>query len=333
MMSSVDVSVVLPVKDGGDYLAQAVESILGQTLNSFELLVIDDHSSDGAVEQLARTDPRLRVLKSDGHGVVSAFNLGLRNSRGPIIARMDADDIALPERLEVQLDYLHSNLDVDIAGACVEIFSDEGLGGGNIHYQQWLNSVQSPEQVHQALFIESPIPNPTAIFRRDTLLQLGGYREVEWPEDYDLFLRADRAGIAMGKPDGILLNWREHDGRLTHTDERYSRLHFQQAKAHFLAQGRLPDVPLLILGAGPTGRQLYDLLLSEGRMAAGFIDVHPRRIGGMKRDKPVWGADDPSKWPDGFILVAVGSRGARVEISEFLSSSGRRESRDYLFVA
>ena len=171
------------------------------------------------------------------------------------------------------------------------------------------------------------------MFRRETLLQLGGYRDVEWPEDYDLYLRADQAGIAMGKPEGVLLRWREHEGRLTHTDERYSRLRFQQAKAHFLAQGRLTDSPILILGAGPSGRQMHDLLLSEGRKVAGFIDVHPRRIGGLKRNKPVWGADNPSKWPEGFILVAVGSRGARVEISEFLSSCGLHESRDYLFVA
>jgi glycosyltransferase involved in cell wall biosynthesis len=327
------VSVVLPVKNGGPYLAQAVNSILTQSLKDLELLLVDDHSNDAAIEQLDRSDPRLTILSSPSNGVVSAFKHGLSKSNGAFIARMDADDISLPDRLEKQLGYLNQNPSVGIAGACIEIYSQGQLDGGMVHYQHWLNSVRSPDEVFRHLFIESPIPNPTALFRKNVLDTLGSYHETDWPEDYDLFLRAGQAGIAMGKPPEILLKWREHGERLTHKDSRYSRLNFQRAKAHYLAKGRLPDLPLILWGAGPSGRQFFDLLKDEGREVGGFIDVHPRRIGGEKRGKPVWGTEQHKQWGNGFILVAVGSRGAKPEIRAFLNALGRVEGQDYLFVA
>lgn len=332
-MSTPEVSVVMPVRDGGRYLRDAAGSILGQSLANIELLLVDDHSADGAVRDLGIRDPRLSILESPGHGVVDAFNHGMRRARGRFVARMDADDVALPRRLEVQVEFLRQHAEVGIAGACVEIFSERGIDEGNRLYQDWLNSVRSPGQIHRQLFIESPLPNPTALFRREALLELGGYHDTEWPEDYDLWLRADRAGIRMGKPEPVLLRWREHAQRLTRTDDRYSRSRFQQAKAHYLARGRLPPGPFLICGAGSTGRQVYDLLLAEGREAAGFIEVHPRRIGREKRGKPVWDMYRPGDWPAAYILVAVGFRGARSEINAYLAGIGREEGEDYLVAA
>jgi glycosyltransferase involved in cell wall biosynthesis len=328
-----EVSVIMPVRNGGRYLREAVASILSQTLGNLELLLVDDRSSDGAIGGLDMPDQRLKLMSTTGNGVVDAFNHGMRQAKGRYIARMDADDVALENRLQAQLSYLHSSPDIGISGACVEIFSEGGIEKGNRLYQEWLNSVRTPGEIRRQLFIESPVPNPTAVFRRDALLDLGGYRDTEWPEDYDLFLRADRAGIRMGKPDGILLRWREHGKSLTRTDERYSRANFQRAKAHFLAAGRLPPGPFLIWGAGSTGRQMYDLLLAEGREATGFIEVHPRRIGEEKRGKPIWDMKRPGDWPEAFILVAVGFKGARREIGQFLGSLGKEEGEDFLFVA
>ena len=92
----------MPVRDGGPHLAEAVDSILAQSERDLELLVVDDHSRDGAVAALSRNDPRLTVIASEGRGVSAAFNTGFDRSRGDYIARMDADDIALPGRLTLQ---------------------------------------------------------------------------------------------------------------------------------------------------------------------------------------------------------------------------------------
>lgn len=333
------VSVILPVRNGRRWLAQAVDSILSQSLERLELLVVDDHSDDGSIENLPLSDSRTQILSNPGHGVSSAFNTGFAHSRGEFIARMDADDIALPARLEVQLRYLHEHREIDICGAGVEIFVDDGStaaqpAGGNRRYQTWLNACRSPEAIRRELFIESPIPNPTAMFRRCALSRLGGYGETDWPEDYDLFLRADRCGMRMGKPGGILLRWREHGRRLTRTHPRYEWTRFQAAKAHHLVRGRLGTVPAVaIWGAGPSGRLMHDLLSAEGMEIRGFVDVHPRRVGGEKRGLPVWAMDRVGELADCFILVAVRAAGARAKIRRFLAEQGREEGRDYLFVA
>jgi glycosyltransferase involved in cell wall biosynthesis len=327
------VSVILPVHNGGEYLAAAVSSILGQSFHNLELLLVDDRSDDGAIAGLDTWDERLCILNSKQSGVAGAFNYGLARARGSFIARMDADDLSLPERLAQQLDYLESHPGVDICGGGVEIFSDQVLGAGNLRYQDWLNNCRSPEKIRRELFIESPIPNPTAMFRRDAIDRLGGYRNPDWPEDYDLFLRADAAGMRMGKPDGVVLKWREHGQRLTRTDPRYDIARFQAAKAHFLVSQRLRGRSIVIWGAGPTGTLMHDLLKSEGAVIQGFLEVHPRRIGGSKRGLPVWAIDHVSELNDEIVLVAVGAAGAREEIGAYMLERGKKEGPDYLFVA
>ncbi len=328
------VSVVMPVRNGGSFLAGAVQSILEQSLQELELLLVDDHSGDGAIDRLPRQDDRLVVLNHAGKGVSAAFNAGLSRARGRFIARMDSDDIALPGRLEQQVEYLGSHNDVAICGACVEIFSEQPVAGGNERYQAWLNNCRTPAEIRREMFIESPIPNPTATFRASALNKLGGYHDPAWPEDYDLYLRADAMGMKMGKPPGCLLRWREHGGRLTRTESRYSQKNFQAAKAHYLAKSRLaPGGPIVIWGAGPGGRLMHDLLEGEGVAVQGFLDIHPRRIGGQKRGLPVWPLDDLPALAGSFILVAVGTAGVRPEIREFMDRHARIEGEDYLFVA
>ncbi|MCP4045500.1 MAG: glycosyltransferase [Gammaproteobacteria bacterium] len=327
------VSVVMPVHNGGEFLQQAVNSILCQTMADLELLLVDDHSTDSSIAGLDKSDPRLKIFKSKGRGVVNAFNTGFSHCLGAFIARMDADDISLEQRLETQLDYLECHRDIDIAGSCVEIFADGGIKGGLKRYQGWLNSVCEPEQVRKQIFIESPLPNPSLVFRRATLERLSGYRDNAWPEDYDLLLRADALDIQMGKPDPVLLRWREHEARLTHTDALYERKRFMQAKTHYLVGHRLKGQPVIIWGAGPTGRDMHDLIISEGGKVSGFIEVHPRRIGGQKRGLPVWSMDKIDSMGENMLLVAVGTAGAREEITEFASKHDKLEGRDYLFVA
>jgi glycosyltransferase involved in cell wall biosynthesis len=327
------VSVVMPVRNGGDYLSVAVKSILDQTHEQLELIVVDDHSTDDAIPMLDHPDPRLRLIPSQGRGVVAAFNTGFAHSKGEFIARMDGDDISLPQRLSCQLEYLACNPDIDIAGCRVEIFSEAGIQGGFKRYEEWLNSVCTPAQVHNQIFIESPMPNPGTLFRRNALESLDGYRDLSWPEDYDLFLRADAVGMQMGKPEPVLLRWREHNQRLTHNNAIYRREQFQAAKVHYLIHHRMNNQPVIIWGAGPTGRLTHDLIKAEGGQVDGFIEVHPRRIGGQKRGLPVWSMDKCKQAKLPMVLVAVGAAGARQEISAFMSEHNKAEGEDYLFVA
>jgi len=329
------VSVIMPVRNGGPWLIAAVDSILHQTLADLELVIIDDHSSDGAIRQLP-ADARIRVFPVQGSGIVCALNTALDMARGRWIARMDADDIAMPERLRCQRDYLLANRAVHLVGAEVEWLEENAVAGGNRRYLNWLNRLQSPESIRREIYIESPLPHPTWFAERSFFQRLGGYRDLGWAEDYDLLLRADLMGLRMGKPAGTLLYWREHPDRLTRVDQRYSKQQFAAAKAHCLAHGRLAEAgenrPVLIWGAGPGGTLLHDALARESVGVDGFVEVHPRRIGGLKRNKPVVHFETLKEHADALILVAVGVPSARREIRDFLAGLERVEGEDYLFV-
>ncbi|KAA3622903.1 MAG: glycosyltransferase, partial [Proteobacteria bacterium] len=279
------VSVVMPVRDAGACLREAVGSILAQDYPEFELIIVDDGSSDGAVEALPRDfrrDPRVRVLVTRRAGVVAAMQSGVRVADGEYIARMDSDDIALRDRLSRQAEFLAARPDIGIAGGEVTLFREGGVGGGFRRYEAWLNALREPEDIDRALYIESPIPNPTALFRRDAYEALSGYRDTDWPEDYDLFLRAHAAGIRMGKPAGVLLRWRDHERRLTRSDPRYDHRRFMAASGYYLSRGPLHGRAAVIWGAGRCGSRYHDILVANGARVDGFIDIHPRRIGGRK---------------------------------------------------
>ena len=156
---------------------------------------------------------------------------------------------------------------------------------------------------------------------------------MSWAEDYDCWLRANAMNIKMAKPEGILLRWRDHGQRLTRNDERYSLENFMRAKAHYLAESFLNNKDVIIWGTGPTGVQFNDLLQQENIKVVGFIDVHPRRIGGQKRGLPVWSMDKIDKLEGEIIISAVGSRGARQEIRDALLEKGKHEGQDFIFVA
>ena len=204
------VSVILPVRNGGDLLAAAVQSILAQRDCAFELLVIDDGSSDGTPAYLARlTDSRLRVLRREGGGLVAALNAGITATKAPLIARMDADDIALPDRLARQAAVFAAEGDAAIVFSAVEMIDGAGRPAGRIEAP-----AMSADERRAVLLDERdgpPIIHPTVMFRRDVIEALGGYREVPVAEDHDLWLRAvDRFAFRpIAEP---LLRYRHHGG-------------------------------------------------------------------------------------------------------------------------
>ncbi len=205
-------------------------------------------------------------------------------------------------------------------------------------YAEWQNSLVRHEEICREIFIESPIAHPSALLRREELLALGAYEERGWAEDYDLWLRYHAAGRRFAKVAAPLLRWRDHPGRATRTDGRYSVENFLRAKAHYLARGPLRDRDgLVIWGAGRTGRRLSKHLIRAGHEPVCFIDVAPHRIGGTLRGVPVLAAGElMACWSSQrrpILLAAVASRGARALIRDQLADMGLIEVEDYLCVA
>lgn len=332
------ISVVMPVHNGGRYLQAAVNSILRQTHEPLELILIDDFSTDGAINALA-FDERISILDSPKRGIVPALNLGINNAKFPFIARMDSDDIAHPQRLELQLQFLLDNPDIDIAGAKVTLFRDTGsIGKGYQVYQEWINQQCTAEQISHSFFIESCIPHPSAMMHRDVLSKLGGYNDTTWPEDYDLWCRAHLAGLQFGKPDHpALLHWRDHDLRASRTEQRYAKQQFLQCKARYLSQWlRQKDISKCVIwGAGKTGLKMHDYLEQNGIQISSFVDVNPKLKGAQKRGKQVHIiSQDPSTDELAalapFAVISVNARGARDKIRDALNNADFVELANYV---
>jgi glycosyltransferase involved in cell wall biosynthesis len=207
------ISVLIPVYNGGEFLARALQSVLGQTFADFECLVLDDGSTDGSgevAESIARADPRMRVIRRENRGLVATLNELIQLARGELVARMDADDIALPERFGQQAAFLAAHPEV----VCV--------GGGHWiidEADRTIAAVRQPtdDAKIQALALRghTTICHPAAMIRTRALRAVGGYRPEFYPtEDLDLWLRLGEVG-RLANLDNPVIRYRFHSGSIS----------------------------------------------------------------------------------------------------------------------
>lgn len=338
-MARPTVSVLLPVRDAARWLEDSLASLARQTLTDLEVVAVDDGSTDGSAELLDRWaghDPRFRVLHRPGRGIVSALNLGLQHCRASLVARMDADDVSHPRRIELQAALLESRPEVGVVSCLVRHFPRHRVARGSRLYEAWLNSLTTHDRMARERFVESPIAHPSVMVRRELLHSTGGWRDLGWPEDYDFWLRLFEAGVIFAKVERPLFFWREHGARLTRTDDRYSVPSFLRCKAHHLVRAPLVGGRRTVLwGAGQTGRRLSRFLLDQDVEIAAVVDIDPAKIGGTLRGIPIVGPDAlPAHLdPDTVVLAAVASRGARDLIRRRLVGLGLDEGRGFWCVA
>ena len=214
----------MPAFNAAPTLARCLESIQNQTWEDWEMVVADDGSSDETprlLASVARREPRLRVISLPRAGIVPALNAALALARGRFIARMDADDESHPERLSTQIRWLEENPGWGVVGSLVEFGGNRLQAGGYALHVDWLNELVTPEEIALNRFIESPFAHPSVMFRRELVQRHGAYRDGNFPEDYELWLRWQEAGVQMGKVPRALLTWHDPPGRLSRTDGRY----------------------------------------------------------------------------------------------------------------
>lgn len=210
------VSVLMPVYNGARYLAEAVESILAQTFADFEFVIVDDGSTDRSaamLDEYARRDPRIRIIRRPNTGIVGALNDAIAESSAPLIARMDADDVSLPQRVEKQVAYMGEHPECVALGSrvigidpygCVLFESEHKLAHEEID-KELLNGVGWA------------IVHPVAMLRRHAVERVGRYRKQwQWVEDLDLFLRLAEIGKLANLPDQ-LLRYRQHTESINRT--------------------------------------------------------------------------------------------------------------------
>ncbi|MDF0530641.1 glycosyltransferase [Tsukamurella sp. 8F] len=203
--NSLDISVVLPFYNAAATLSQAIESVLEQRGVPFELVLIDDGSSDGSPEIAARyaSDPRVRLISHPNKGLSASLNIGVEQARADLIARMDADDVSLPGRLEHQVQYLRENPDVVLLGGqMVRLVGDERTTKSSF-------PVDHERIVSALLQGQHAISHPTVAFRKDAVLEVGGYWNEGLAEDWDLYLKLAEHGRLANLRDTVL-DYRYH---------------------------------------------------------------------------------------------------------------------------
>lgn len=305
---------LIPVRDGGPWLAEAVASSLAESTTDDEVVIVDDGSIDGAVEGLA-PDPRLRTFRQDRYGLVAALELGRARCRGRYVARLDADDIALPGRLDFQVAALEADSTLAAVGGRGRLFADDGqLRNGMRRYVNWINGL---DDLHRELLVESPLLHPAVTFRARAVDRVGGYREGDMPEDYDLWLRLVAKGYRITNVNRKVVAIRDHPGRLTRTDSRYDRSGFDRCRRDFLQSTVLSKPRRVALWAGVRGgRPWLRWLQTNNHHVVGVIDITSATV---RSGVPVMPPAALADLETDLLLIAVGTRGARERIRSELT--------------
>jgi glycosyltransferase involved in cell wall biosynthesis len=232
------VSVLMPVHNAERYLAEAVESILGQTFTDFEFLIIDDGSTDRSraiLERYAARDGRIRLTSRPNTGYTVALNEGLGLARGELVARMDADDVALPERVARQVEYLRAHPEVVCVGTAVRFIDAAGR-----FLREGHPGMDNDEIQERALAGDCPLNHPSVMMRRAAVEAVGRYHpEFEPAEDLDLWLRLGEVGRLTSLADA-LMKYRQHAASFS---EQYQQLQLERSAAAVLEACRRRGLP------------------------------------------------------------------------------------------
>ncbi len=330
------ISVILPFYNAEKTIDRAIKSIAEQSYSDFECILIDNNSTDKSsaiAKEWAKRDNRFILITEEKQGVAFASNTGFNFAKGEYIARMDADDFAFPERLQVQMDFLNNNPTYGAVSGLVEYIPHSEFTDGFKRYVNWSNSIITYDDITKKQFVEMPIVNPTAMWRRETADKLGMYRSGDFPEDYEMWLRWLSKGIKIAKVSSTVLKWYDSEKRLTRTNSIYSDEAFFRIKTKYLAEWLSknnsfhPNV--VVWGASKNSRKRAKHLWDNGVEILHYIDIKPR----TNLDREVIYYKEIESPNEIFILVYMKQEDARNEIQMFLQSKGFVEGVSYLLVS
>ncbi len=324
-------SVLLPVRDAAPWLGASLASLWRQTLRDFEVVAVDDGSTDGSGQMLDRAagrEPRLRVLHTPPRGLARALATAHAHARAPWLARHDADDLSLRRRFELQAGFLAAHPEVAVVGVRLRLFPAAALRPGMRRWVAWHNSLLGHDEMAREVLVESPLAHGSALLRRDAVERAGGWVDRGWPEDMDLWLRLLESGARFAKLPRVLYAWRQHPASFTWRDPVCSRERILAFQLEALRRGllrRRREVGLIGVGR------------SLGRWTAA-LEARGLRVRVLERGRPWAHGRHPAigrptvPLPLPLVLV-FGAAAARRRWREALTVGGLVEGRDYVFLA
>uniref|UniRef100_A0A832I6U0 Glycosyltransferase n=1 Tax=Eiseniibacteriota bacterium TaxID=2212470 RepID=A0A832I6U0_UNCEI len=317
------VSVLVPVRDAAPWLEASLASLWRQRFAEFEVVAVDDGSTDGSgalLDRIAREEPRLRVLHTRARGLPRALAAALAAARAPLVARHDADDLSHRDRLALQTAFLARHPEVAVVGCRVRLFPAAAAGAGMRRWVRWHNGLLDHDAMRRDALVDSPLCHGTALARRAWIERAGGWTERGWPEDVDLWIRLFARGARFAKLPRVLYGWRQHPGSATRRDPRYGPERFAALRREGLRRlhGRRFRAPHLV-GVGAS--------LEAWRRALAAAGGPPASVTRQGRPHARW---RPPGLP---LLLVFGAAPARERWRGHLASAGLQEGGDFAFVA
>lgn len=270
------VSIILPMKNASEWVTETIESIQGQILDDWELLVVDDHSEDTSyllVKRIAETDPRIRLFHNHGKGIIPALQQAFNEVGGMYLTRMDADDIMPEDRLKQMVHSLGSFPEKTIVTGKVRYFSAEPVSKGYQTYQNWLNERVICGDFYDHIYRECVVASPNWMGRTEEFRKYRLLENLSYPEDYDLCFQWMQSGFKIIGLDAITLFWREHPLRTSRNSDNYQQRAFFHLKVNWLMR-MYPTVSSIgVVGMGIKGKLCAELLMNAG-YAFNLYDLH-----------------------------------------------------------
>lgn len=331
------VSIIMATKDTAPYLPACLDSILNQTYPHWELIAVNDHSSDDSpqiLDRYASKDPRIRVFHSHRPKLIPTLQEGYKHVRGTLINRMDSDDRMPADKIETLVhEWQKYGKGTVIAGG-TEHFVDEGeVGDGFLRYEKWLNEVARRSAHYEEIYKECVIPSHSWIAHKEDFDAVGSFNSEIYPEDYDLTFRFYQHGIKIAGIDKILHHWRDRSNRISRTWEEYKDNRYFQLKVdNFYAIDRDFDRPLVLWGAGRNGKDMAKLVLPKEEHIHWVCD-NTNKIG-----QDVYGVrlehfDCIQIIENPQIIIVVASPNGQIEIRNLLNKWGKKPVIDFWFFA
>jgi len=281
------VSILIPFKNTAVFLKECLDSILKQTYTNWEILAVNDHSTDkslSVIQHFAEGDSRIQVFPNSGAGIIEALRTAYSQSQGSFITRMDSDDIMTAHKLEIMVNSLLNEGKGHLAVGQVKYFSDRGISNGYERYEAWLNQLTLTGNNYSEIYKECVVPSPCWMAYRQDLDNCGAFLSDRYPEDYDLTFRFYEKGLQCIPCDELLHYWRDYDTRTSRTSEHYAQNYFLDIKLHYFLKLEYDSQRTLVIwGAGNKGKTIAKGLIEKE------IDFHWLCDNSNKIGKSIYG--------------------------------------------
>ena len=260
------VSIIIPYKNAAFFIAECIDSVINQSHEMWELILVNDNSSDESksiVKQYCKVDQRIKSYNSNGIGIINALRKGYNHSKGNYITRMDADDIMHIDKIKLLRKALIKSGENHVSIGLVNYFSSNKiLGDGYIKYAKWLNYLTENKLNFSEIFKECTVPSPCWMIHRNDFNKIGGFENDKYPEDYDLALRMYINGIKISNVNVVIHQWRDHNLRTSRTDSKYDFKNFIPLKIEYLLKQKNNN-SIVLWGTGKKGKLIAKELMKK----------------------------------------------------------------------